>query len=53
MGTSEGGTEEWRRYISTHTLIIDIGVDINRMNKMTHYCGRSSGAIGDKSGSDE
>ena len=23
------------------------------MNKLTHYCGRSSGAIGDKGGSDD
>ena len=23
------------------------------MNRMTHYCGRSSGAIGDKGGSDD
>ena len=33
--------------------IINIGGDKNRMNKMTHYCGRSSGAIGDKGGSDD
>ena len=40
--------------------IIDIGGDNNRMNKMTHYHGESSGvlgnqsgAIGDKSGSDD
>ena len=40
--------------------IIDIGGDKNRMNKMTHYRGESSGVlrnqsgvIGDKSGSDD
>ena len=32
--------------------IIDIGGDKNRMNKLTHYRRRSSGAIGDKGGSD-
>ena len=36
-----------------HNPIIDIGGDKNRMNKMTHYCGRSSGAIGDKDGLDD
>ena len=36
-----------------HNPIIDIGGEKNRMNKMTHYCGRSSGAIGDKSGLDD
>ena len=34
-----------------HNPIIDIGGDKNRMNKLTHYCGRSSGVIGDKGGS--
>ena len=36
-----------------HNPIIDIGGDKNRMNKMTHYCGRSSGVIRDKGGSDD
>ena len=43
-----------------HNPIIDIGGDKNRMNKMTHYCGESSGvlrnqsgAIGDKGGLDD
>ena len=43
-----------------HNPIIDIGGDKDRMSKMTHYCGESSGvlrnqsgAIGDKSGSDD
>ena len=50
-------TADTRRYIHTclgqvlctdHNPIIDIGGDKNRMNKMTHYRRRSSGAIGDK-----
>ena len=36
-----------------HNPIIDIGGDKNRMNKLTHYHRRSSGVIGDKSGSDD
>ena len=36
-----------------HNPIIDLGEDKNRMNKLTHYHGRSSGAIGDKGGSDD
>ena len=36
-----------------HNPIIDIEGDKNRMNKMTHYHGRSSGAIGDKGGLDD
>ena len=33
-----------------HNPIIDIGGDKNRMNKMTHYCGKSSGVLGNQSG---
>ena len=36
-----------------HNPIIDIGGDKNRMNKLTHYHRRLSGAIGDKGGSDD
>ena len=36
-----------------HNPIIDIGGDKNKMNKMTHYHGKSSGVIGDKGGSDD
>ena len=36
-----------------HNPIIDIGGDKNRMNKLTHYHGGSSGAIGDKGGLDD
>ena len=36
-----------------HNPIIDIGGDKNRINKLIHYHGRSSGAIGDKGGSDD
>ena len=62
-------TADTRRYIHTclgqvlrtdHNPIIDIGGDKNRMNKMTRYhgelsgvLGNQSGAIGDKSGSDD
>ena len=55
-------TADTRRYIHTclgqvlhtdHNPIIDIGGDKNRMNKLTHYHGRSSRAIGDKGGSDD
>ena len=55
-------TADHRRYIHTclgqalrteHNPIIDIGGDKNRMNKLTHYRGRSSGVIGDKGGSDD
>ena len=55
-------TADTRRYICTclgqvlrtdHNPIIDIGGDKNRMNKLTYYCGRSSGVIGDKGGLDD
>ena len=36
-----------------HNPIIDVGGDKNGMNKLTHYCGRSSGVIGDKGGLDD
>ena len=36
-----------------HNPIIDMGGDKNRMNKLTHYHGRSSGVIGDKGGLDD
>ena len=36
-----------------HNPIIDIGGDKNKMNKITHYHGRSSGVIGDKGEPDD
>ena len=45
----------WFRVGPAHrcTLIINIGGDKYRMNKLTHYHGRLSGVIGDKSGLDK
>ena len=36
-----------------HNPIIDIGRDKCRMNKLTHNCGKSSGTIRNKNGSDD